>query len=241
MNVLPVVGSPKPPGTSTSETLLLGLARELAARGVEVAPAVHAKHTQKPGRSLDAFVEAAEQADVVVLASPIYFDSLPYVVTATLELWADARRARWPDRPGPKLAAFFNCGFPEKRHCDLALEMAASFARHAGLEWIGGAGLPAGAVVQGDAMEAAGGRARGAVEAVAQAADAIARAEPLPPSVQRALSQPVLPKWLYLAMATAGWHWRAWQAGTWGQLGDRPATEPQTPPARQGPAPGGAG
>ena len=63
---------------------------------------------------------AVDRADLVILAFPLYVDSLPYLVTQALEQIA-ARRAGETDIRRPLFLAIANCGFPEVRHNATAL------------------------------------------------------------------------------------------------------------------------
>jgi NAD(P)H-dependent FMN reductase len=78
-----LVGSAKPAGTSTSEALGRYLFARLAERRVATtvlfvgrSPASHAERR---------LVAALADANLFVLATPVYVDSLPYPVTRTLE------------------------------------------------------------------------------------------------------------------------------------------------------------
>lgn len=58
---------------------------------------------------------AVAAADVLVVATPLYVDSLPHPVTKALELIAEDRAAHRPSRE-QRLLCLVNCGFPEARH-----------------------------------------------------------------------------------------------------------------------------
>lgn len=223
MKVLLWVGSPKPPGTSTSEALLVQLGENLVHRGVSVQERFQARRTHKGG--FEAFFRAAEASDAVVLAAPIYFDALPYVVTASLERWAERRGAR---RGGPRFGMLVNCGFPELRHCELALEMGQLFCGQTGLSWMGGAGLPGGAVVNGETLAETGGRTHHVRAGLDLVADAISKQTPWPKAAQHELARPVMPPWLYRTAASAWWLWQAYSHGALMKLGDRPYETPSS-------------
>ena len=104
-----LVGSAKPAGQSTSESLGGYLVQKLAERGIatttmHVARAMRTeKRTRTPGRS--------GRADLVILAFPLYVDSLPYLATEALEqIAAHVPGDRFPAAP---FLAIANCGFPE--------------------------------------------------------------------------------------------------------------------------------
>ena len=63
-------------------------------------------------RSRRALLDAVDSADVLVLAFPIYVDSLPYLVTRTLDLLAEHRQQRSP-AAAPRLLCITNSGSPK--------------------------------------------------------------------------------------------------------------------------------
>jgi len=103
-----LVGSAKPAGTSTSEVLGRYLCARLAERGVATtvlfvgrSPASHADRQ---------LLAALADANLFVLATPVYVDSLPYLVTRTLE-YVSQSAPKW--RAPCAFAALTNCGFPQ--------------------------------------------------------------------------------------------------------------------------------
>lgn len=230
MKVMMWVGSPKPPGSSTSEALLRQLGRELEDRGAQVTYA-WARHGIK-AESLQRWVEEAEASDVVVLGSPVYFDSLPYPVTACLEGWYEQTVGRQGGRP--RFAAVINCGFPEAAHCELALDICRQFCRESGLTWWGGFAIGGGGVYDGKPLDQMGHAADGARMALGLIAEALVDDAAPPVEAANLLAKGVLPKWLYIASGTFGWTWAALREGALLHMADRPyAPAPEAPGATE--------
>jgi hypothetical protein len=210
-----LVGSAKPAGTSTSESLSrdLGAALEHGGAGVAIVPVVTTK-TEAGMANLAAQVEAA---DVFVLVSPLYVDSLPYLVTRVLEAFA-------PRAPGAGRCAFasiVNCGFPEPVHCRTAIDIARVFARRAGFEWAGGLALGEGGMIDGR-LEALGALGRHVRRALDLAAVALLEERAIPVEAVKLMARPLVPARLYTLVGDYGWKRQARRNGVGRQLRARP-------------------
>jgi hypothetical protein len=264
--VLLLVGSAKAAGRSTSEAL----ARYLAARferGGAAASLLPVNRSRRPAEDAR-LVAAVDDADLLMVVTPLYVDSLPYLVTRSLETlarheltWGSAphpgsvacgdrcaprrsvagapcapepvmrmpraiQNSRVEPQSGPKgrrrLAALINCGFPEAVHCDTALAILECFARRVEFEWAGGLALGGGASIDGRSLELRGGMTRNVRVGLDEAADALLRGEPIPPSAVAQLAKPMIPARLYTGIASLGWRWQALRHGVHRQLGERP-------------------
>jgi len=161
---------------------------------------------------MQALMEAVDAADLVMLAFPLYVDSLPAPVMAALERIA-ARQAGKSGSRG-RFAALVNCGFPEAAHNQTALAICETFARKVGFGWAGGLSLGAGeGLVHGAALADAGGPAIPIKKALDLAADALARGKAIPQSAADLLARPIIPGWLYRWMGVFGWRQQAKQYG----------------------------
>jgi NAD(P)H-dependent FMN reductase len=213
-----LVGSPRG-DASVSATILAHLATLLAERGLSVT--TEKIHGGSPGapelRGLGARVA---EADVVVLATPLYVDSLPGPLTAALEVLA--RRRAGGLSPRPRFLALVNCGFPEAVHNDTALAICRLFAKQVHLEWIGGLGIGGGGMLAGRPLAEQGARARGLTRALALAADAIARGRAVPEKARALVAKPPIPRWLYRSIANWGFRQEARRYGTLERQGARP-------------------
>ena len=211
-----LIGSAKASGRSTSEALAQYLAGRFETAGALVS-LVPVNRSRRPAED-DRLLAAVDAANLFMLVTPLYVDSLPYLVTRTLEIIA-ARRER---RPNQRFAALVNCGFPEAAQCRTALDILECFARRTGFIWAGGLALGAGASIDGRALERLGGRTRNLRAGLDQAADALMRGEPIPLTAVAQVAKPMMPAALYTAMATAGWRWQAARHRVHRHLKERP-------------------
>jgi len=221
--ILTLIGSPRA-GKSTSAALAHLLTAGLAGPGVtieEVALTTAVRAAQRR----DALLAAAAEADLIILAFPIYVDSLPAPVVRALELLAE----HWAGHPHlrrPRLAALANCGFPEALHCETALLQCEQFARETGLRWYGGIGVGEGGMLgellAAPAPDAPGKPTRRLCLNLQDAAAALRADRPIPPEVLAQLARPTLPHRLYTLLASARWHWLARGNRAWSELRQTP-------------------
>ena len=161
---------------------------------------------------MQALLEAVDAADLVMLAFPLYVDSLPAPVMAALERIAARRSGAGTTRP--RFAALANCGFPEAAHNATALAICETFARQAGFDWAGALSLGAGeGLVHGAPLAEAGGPAIPIRKALDLAAEALLQGQPIPQSAIDLLAKPIIPGWAYRAMGIFGWRQQAKQYG----------------------------
>lgn len=169
---------------------------------------------------------ATDRAGLLVLAFPLYVDTLPYLVIKALEMIAAHRRGREGDaaqRPvGQRLVAVVNCGFPEAQHNDVAVAICRRFAAEAGFRWAGGLALGGGEALGGQSPAARGGMTRHVVQALDLAAMALARGEDVPAEAVEVMSRPLIPVRFYTWMGGLGWWLRARRHGVARRLRARP-------------------
>jgi hypothetical protein len=199
-----LVGSAKPAGTSTSEALGRYLCARLAEHGVVTTVLFVGR---SPRANTESKLAAAlTTADIFVLATPLYVDSLPYLVIRALEHVARTASTR---RPPCRFAALVNCGFPEAVQCQTALDISRAFARRAGFEWAGGLALGEGGAIDGRPLEELGGLGRHVRAALDCAAAALAEGRPIPSTASEQLARRLMPARVYTFMGNLGWKWRA--------------------------------
>ncbi|OGO69312.1 MAG: hypothetical protein A2Z37_04335 [Chloroflexi bacterium RBG_19FT_COMBO_62_14] len=213
-----LVGSPRTKA-STSASLGGFLFEHLALRGVQtetlqVYPAFSSP--ERTARSL----EKSDAADLVVLAFPLYVDSLPAPLIAALEKIAEYRAGRSSEQ---RFAAIANCGFPEASHNAPALAICSEFARQSGFTWAGGLALGGGqGIVHGMPLDALDGRALPIKKSLKMAAAALANGESIPGAAGDLLARPAVPSWLYLLFGAYGWRQQAKRYGVQRQIKNRP-------------------
>jgi len=201
-NVVVLIGSPKA-SKSTSESLGDYLIEQLAAKGAYMEK-IHVSKILRSSESLDSLMLAIDKADVVVLISPLYVDSLPYPVTKAFELINEHRKGVGL-KENQKLIAILNCGFPEAHQNDTALAICRLFARGAGFEWAGGLALGMGGAIDGQPVEKLGGMLSNVKRALELTADAIIEGSSVPKEAVELMARPFIPKWLYIWMGNFGW------------------------------------
>ena len=213
-----VVGSAKPRGTSTSEALGRALLNHLADRGAE-AVVVYAHQVE--GDLADVRL-ALHDCDLLVLASPLYFDALPSQVVSLLSRIAGWRESLVSPRP-MGFAAILNCGTPDAHQADAAVAMCGLAARAARLAWRGGI-----AVGEGDAIRGRDPKSLGTERVTAAlelAAEALATGGAVPLDAQRLAAMPLMPEGRYALLNNAGWLIDASRHKALLRIGDRPMEE----------------
>jgi hypothetical protein len=204
-----LVGSAKRP-RSTSESLGTYLLERLGEQGFATETLLlHRALRSEAGRQ--ELLDATDRADLLVLAFPLYVDTLPAMVTWALEHIA-SHRAGTPRR-GQRLVALANCGFPEAHHNDTALAICRHFAQEAGLAWAGGLALGAGQAIDGRPLSEAGGMARHVVESLGLAAEALAAGDPVPRQAVDIMARSFMPAWAYMRMGGLAWRMQARKHG----------------------------
>ncbi len=213
-----LVGSPR---TSKSNSAALGsyLMEQLAARGVAT-ETIQIYTTFNAPQRRNVALTAIDAADLVVLAFPLYVDSLPAPVIAALETIA-ARGA--PGERRQRFTAIANCGFPESAHNATALAICAQFARETGRDWMGGLALGGGeGVIHGRSLHDIDGRAQPVRKALELAAAALAQGHPVPPPARDLMGRTIIPGWMYTLVGSFGWRRWARRYGVQNAIRRRP-------------------
>lgn len=218
-----LVGSAKPRGTSTSEALGHELLARFEARGLATTTR-WVQHDAHSAHGLAALAAAARTHDLLVIATPLYIDALPSLVTRSLEAIAADRRSL-ASAPPLTVAMIVNCGFPEAQHCSVASAVGALFARETGARWAGALQLGGGGVVGGRPLREAGSVARHLIGALDKAGAMLAEGRAIPPESMAAFRRPLMLTTLYIAAGNAGWLWTTAHEGMLTKLWNRPYTE----------------
>lgn len=213
-----LVGSPRTK-KSTSASLGGYLFEQLNARGIETQTIQIYTSLNSPER-MKAMLDSIDNADLVVLAFPLYVDSLPAPVTAALEKIAAHRKE---NQTPTRFAAIANCGFPRANHNNTALAICSEFARQNGFTWMGGLSLGAGeGIVHGIPLNELDGRAIPLKRALDLAAEAFAYGNPIPQAARDLLAKPIIPSWVYTLHGDFGWKQAAKQYGMEKELKRQP-------------------
>lgn len=215
-----LVGSPRT-RKSTSNSLGGYLCERLDLQGIETETIFIHTSLRNPDRMKN-LLAAMERADLVLLAFPLYVDSLPAPVMEALERFALQRDG---EPTGQRFAAIANRGFPEADHNAAALAICANFAEKTGFEWAGSLALGAGqGLVHGLPLNQLDGRADSLKRALEIAAEKLGKGLEIPPEAQAYLDKPFVPPWLYRIIGGFGWRQQARNYGVQAQLKRQPYT-----------------
>ena len=213
-----LVGSPRTK-KSTSASLGGYLFEQLAERNIQTETIQLYTSINSPERT-KSMLAAIDGADLVVLAFPLYVDTLPAPVTSALEKIAKHRKL---NHTPIRFAAISNCGFPEAKHTDTALAICAEFARQNGFSWLGSLALGGGqGLVGGTPLKDLDGRVISIKKALELSAIALADGRPIPKSARDLMSKPIIPNWLYKMFGSFGWKQAAKRYGVQKQLSATP-------------------
>ena len=173
------------------------------------------------------FLDKVEEADFIILAAPLYVDTLPAKVIKALSLIAAKRKKLYYDdiksAKNQSFVAVANCGFPEAEQNKTALKVYQEFAKGAKLKYLGGIAVGMGGTVSGKSLSEMGGMVKNLVEGLDQAAEDIVKNQELSDSVIEKTSKPMISqKWLYTLGGNLGWRFQAFKNGVYKKLNDKP-------------------
>ena len=213
-----LVGSPRT-RKSTSASLGGYLFEQLGTRGVETTT-IQIYTSLNSQERMKTMHEAINNADLVVLAFPLYVDSLPAPVIAALEKIANLCK---DNESSIRFAAISNCGFPEAKHNATALAICEEFGHEAGFAWMGSLALGGGeGLVHGIPLNEMDGRAIPLKKSLELAAESLANGQPIPQSAQELLAKPVISNWMYKLFGGFGWKQQAKYYGMQNALKKQP-------------------
>lgn len=213
-----IVGSPKTKSPSTSGVLGRYLLERLKERGWETESL-----TLRAGLRLEAgqreLLSSTDRADLLLLAFPLYVDSLPFLVTKALEVIASHRQTL-PNRRPQRLVAIVNNGFPEAAQNALALAICRRFAERSGFAWAGGLAMGAGeALSSGQSLTTPahfGPPVGHVINALDMTAAALAEGQRVPGEAARLVAKSPIPllhfsvwRWLFVKMGNRYWRTKA--------------------------------
>lgn len=207
--VVLLVGSPRG-GHSTSAQLGEFLLARLRAQGWSASTFIARKVTADAAVWTE-LERALASADLLIVATPLYVDSLPAPLIETFERLHELRRASSPSKT-QRLVAVVNSGFPEASQNATALAICRHFARRANFRWDGGLALGMGGALSGQTITERG-RTHAVAGALRRAADDLLTGGPVSAEAIQALARPLLPRWLYLLIADCSFRLFAWRRG----------------------------
>jgi hypothetical protein len=216
-NALLLVGSPR---ESKSNSFSLGsfLMKKLSENGVETTT-IMVKDALKSKERVEDMLKEIDKTELIVLAFPLYVDSLPAMDIKLLQIISEHRSGS-TDRKG--FIPLVNCGFPEAHHNGTAISICRNFASRANLEWRGGLSLGGGMAIASRPLEESGGVARNVIKSLEMAAQSLAVEEPIPKESEERMALPVAPKWLFVRLGNRWWKKQAKENGVENELNARP-------------------
>ncbi len=211
-SALLLVGSPRTK-KSTSYSLGSYLFEQLSAHNIQT-KTIHIHTSIRSVERMKTLLEAVDAADLVLLAFPLYVDSLPAPTIEALEQIAAHCASNVGTNPHQThrqlFAAISNCGFPEAHHNATALAICGNFAGQAGFNWAGSLALGAGeGMIHGVPLNELDGRVLPLKKALDLAASALAHGQAIPQEAQGLLAKPFIPSWMYRWIGIYGWRQQA--------------------------------
>lgn len=192
-------GSPKPIERSASGRLGRLLAEPLESEGWTITW-IHLPAAVRSGEERTRLFESVDAAALVVLAAPLYVDSLPAQAIEALEFLAGHRRAMSAEQ-SPNFATLLNCGFAEPNHNATCQQICRAFAQEAGFQWMGEL-----------SFGAAGHVNRRVKRILRVAGDALSIGVPIPLHAMRSARRPIIPRLVYILGGNTMWRRSAKQA-----------------------------
>ena len=166
-----LVGSPR--GIRSNSTSVGNyLVEALKKNGtVEEAKTIVLTRMIRSDEKLDEILETIKNSDLIILASPLYDDTVTYVTLKTLEYIAEHQKAPGNEKIYHKKLFFplVNSGFPEPEQMEMLIALFKNFASKTGFEWAGSLSVGSGQGLGGDkgkALEEGGGMVKPVIEAL---------------------------------------------------------------------------
>jgi hypothetical protein len=214
-----LVGSPRGP-SSTSNSLGTYLLEKLEQQGL-TSEKVYINQFLGSEKKQAAMLRLIDESDLIILAFPLYVDSLHSQVVKTLELIAEHEKGKL-DLIKKRFVAIANSGFPEAKHNNIALAVCRIFAKQVGFTWAGGLAMGGGGMIAGRPLGELGGMVRNQRKALEIAADSLAKGGAIPEKAVVLISKIGIPKWMYVWMGNRGWKQEAKQHIAIKKMYDKP-------------------
>jgi hypothetical protein len=170
-------------------------------------------------------LRSVDNADIIVLATPLYVDSLPSSTIKALELIHEHRKAV-PQTKTQMLVAIMNSGFPEKEHMDIALKIMRNFAQESKFKWGGGIRVGWGMALNSEPLDEKKGMTRKLTRGLSLASASLSKGQPMSKEAEDLASAPFLPLFLAKSMTrlfgNRGWNKQAKENDAEAKMYDRP-------------------
>jgi len=202
-NALMLTGSPakgKSTSNSLGEYVLESLDDETYNREI-----MHLYSVHNSDEKLHLMLERVNDAELIIIATPLYVDTTPAVVVRMLQ---EIHKYRLENKLSKeqKLLAIVNCGFPEVEHNFMLIKIFENFAKQTGFKWLGGVPVGMGGLISGRSLSQIGGIAKNLVKGMDLLNSRMNEEKPVNDDVVRLTSKKFMPKWLYRFMGNSNWH-----------------------------------
>jgi hypothetical protein len=204
---------------STSNSLGTYLLDKLQNGGYEISK-MHAQaaiHNQEKQAEM---LSQVADSDLLILAFPLYVDSLPAGLILALEKIAENHKKKAPTKH-LRFLAIVNNGFPDSKQNATAISICKQFSKEAGYEWAGGLTLGAGAMINGVPLEKAP-MMKNVKKALDLTAQNLLEGSTVSKEATELMAKTVMPKFLLTMFANMGWKSMAKPYGNQKKLRDRP-------------------
>lgn len=164
-----LIGSPrgmKSNSTSVGDYLVEALKKNGA---VEEAKTIVLTRMIRSDQKLDEILDYIKNSDLIILASPLYDDTVSYVTLKTLEYIAEHQNTSGNEKiyNGKLFFSLLNAGFPEPEQMEMLIALFKKFAFKTGFEWAGSLSIGSGQGLGGDkgrTLEEGGGMVKPVIE-----------------------------------------------------------------------------
>ena len=214
-----LIGSPKGE-KSTSHSLGSYLTGRLSDLGVGI-DKLTLVPTIKTEDGIATLLSKVNDADIIILASPLYVDQFPSFVIRSMELIYEHKKALNAPKK-QRLLAIVNCGFPEATQIQCASAISRHFALRSGMEWAGCLSVGMGPAIRGEPLYSAGEMVNNLAKGLMLTAEALVDDKPVPVEAISLVSKPFMPLSIYTDIANRNFDNIAKATGILDKMGDKP-------------------
>lgn len=186
--VILLVGSPKGE-KSASNSIMSFLLEKFHKNGIESEKTYIVKHVGSD-EGISNLVSQVMDSDIIILISPLYVDSIPAIVINAMEKIYEHKK-NFPSKK-QMMMAIFNCGFPEPKHNNLAIDMCKKFASDLDITWAGSVTIGMGASLEGRSLKSFG-MAKNLRNGLNIVVESLANSKLIPKNAEIIASKPMIP------------------------------------------------
>jgi hypothetical protein len=213
-----LIGSPHG-FNSSSNSLGIYLLDKLQSGGYETSK-IHAQAAvHNPEKQAEMLSQVAD-SDLLILAFPLYVDSLPSGLILALEKIAEDRKKATATKH-TRVLAIVNNGFPESKQNATAIAICKQFANEVEYEWVGGLMMGAGAMINGMPLEKAP-MMKNVKKSLDLTSQNLIEGSTVSDETMELMAKSVMPKFIMTMFANMGWKSMAKPYGNQKKLRDRP-------------------